>query len=141
MEPSQTIPKVTWLSFGLPLVNDLPTASHEVGPRHDTSFSSSPRVPAVTGLGTIDQVEPFHCSISDVFGPAVSVNPAATQKVTLGQDTPSMYAASSDGLGLATTDHELPFHCSMRVRSPKPVSAVAPAATQNDALLQLTVFR
>ena len=42
----------------------MPTATQNEGPAHDTPSSSLLPAPAGFGLGTIDHVEPFHCSIS-----------------------------------------------------------------------------
>jgi hypothetical protein len=54
------------------------------------------------GLGTTDQVVPFHCSIRDP--------PTAMQAEAEVHDTPSR----PPELGLGTTDQVVPFHCSIR---------------------------
>ena len=56
-----------WLTVPL---KSSPTAVHHVVDRHETSVSSEkPPVPW-SGLGTIDQSEPFHSSTNVSVGPA-----------------------------------------------------------------------
>jgi len=44
------------------------------------------------------------------------------------------------GVGLGTTDHDVPFHCSVRVPVgfPLPVATTAPTAQQSEPLTQVT---
>jgi hypothetical protein len=42
----------------------MPTATHADGPLHETASSSLSWLAEVFGLGTIDQTDPFHNSVS-----------------------------------------------------------------------------
>jgi hypothetical protein len=58
------------------------------------------------GLGAIDQLLPFHCSIRSV--------PTAKQLVVLAHDTPlSALLLGAERFGLATIDQLAPSHCSI----------------------------
>jgi hypothetical protein len=93
------------------------------------------------GLGTIDQVDPFHRSKSVRSGAeAESADPSAMQKVAVTHETEDR-KSSTPGvsmLGLGTTDQAAPFHCSIKVTPPTPPPASYPTATQNDVERQET---
>jgi hypothetical protein len=68
----------------------------------------------------IDQVVPFHCSISVLLSKfAVVELPTAKQLVVLGHAMPSRAASTTPlGFGVLTIDHAVPFQCSTNVLPP-----------------------
>jgi hypothetical protein len=92
------------------LVAENPTAEQSVEVAHDTPTSTPSVGAAGLGLGTIDQLDPFHRSISV----AVAVLPTAKQLVAEAHDTPASPTPTSPaGCGLGTIDQLDPFHRSM----------------------------
>ena len=75
-------------------------------------------VPVGLGLGTVDHVDPFHCSVRVCWLWPVPDVPTAMQNEGEVHETPVRLAA-----GLGTTLQVAPFHCSMRL----------PTATQDEA--------
>jgi hypothetical protein len=107
-----------------------PTAKHVVVVGHDTPLRPLPDAPAGLGLASIDHVVPFHSS-TNVLGGAAAVNvPTAKHRVVVGHDTPARpLLVAPTGLGLATIDQVVPFHCSTKVFVAEPVVNV-PTAMQ-----------
>ena len=94
----------------------LPTAVQAEAAVHETPVSSFDWVSLVFGLGTIDQVTPFHCSMR-VFGvlPTLKV-PTAVQAEAAEHETPvRSFDWVSLVFGLGTIDQVTPFHCSTSV--------------------------
>jgi hypothetical protein len=81
-------------------------------------------------------VAPFHVS---AIGPWPE-DPTAKQNEGPTHDTESSPSSLVDGaLGLGTTVHVVPFHCSVRVPPPDPWFWI-PTATQNDDVVHETSF-
>jgi hypothetical protein len=85
------------------------------------------------GFGTMNQEEPFHCSMSDALrGGSSEATPTAEQKVVETHEIPvRLLSKEALLLGLGTIDHAVPFHCSMRVCWATPELKV-PTAVQSD---------
>jgi hypothetical protein len=80
------------------------------------------------GLGTIDQVVPFHDSTS-VLGLRPRA-PTAVQVVGDTHDTAERPSPRESGFGLGTIDQVVPFHDSMRVLGPPFAAVPVPTAVQ-----------
>src|SRR5271165_4856095 len=93
------------------------------------------------GLGTTDQVFPFHDSMRVRSSPvSVEYWPTAAQAVSLIHDTSRSGSEPKPGLGLGTNDQKVPFHDSTKVRGSgdgPPVNH-EPTVTQLDALMHDT---
>src|ERR1700689_3764155 len=92
-----------------------PTAVHADEDVHDTPFSALDPSGLAFGLGTTDHEMPSHCSTRGFEGLPLSwKEPTATQVEAVTQDT---WLSETDcpepTLGLGTTDHTVPFHCSI----------------------------
>ena len=83
-----------------------PTAEQAVSVGQDTPERTLCVAPLTAGVGWIDQVVPFHCSMS---APAES-HPTAMQALTAGHDTCS--STPFDGIGMGWIDQAAPFHSS-----------------------------
>jgi hypothetical protein len=83
--PSQDSTRVTVVPAMVPA---LPTAVQAVAEVHDTSTRGWSWPGSVSGLGTIDQAVPFHCSTRVWSASPVSADPTATHQVTEVQVTP-----------------------------------------------------
>jgi hypothetical protein len=117
-----------------------PAAKQVVAVGHDTP-SSSVSI-ELFGLGTVtsDQLVPSQCSAMGLAVNTVALfgefdaYPTAKQFVALEQDTPlSVTVVAPAGVGLATIDHVVPFHCSISVVDVSVVreaAAASPTATQ-----------
>ena len=89
----------------------VPTAMQLVGLTHDTPLRIVDVAPTGLGLGTIDQLVPFHRSIKVFVVVLVEYEPTAKQLEGVAHDTPfnfaTMLAGSTAGLG--STDQAVPF--------------------------------
>jgi hypothetical protein len=113
-----------------------PTATQLVLDVQVTPFSAA-GVAGALGCGVAcDQVEPFHCSITTPSVPLFAA-PTVAQNVVPTQDTPRRSTAPLR-VGLATTAHVAPFHCSM---SPLVPPVICPVATQKVELVHDTASR
>src|SRR5216684_3928238 len=84
------------------------------------------------GLGTALQLVPFHCSITVVVIPLMSVTePTAQMSLAETAATP----ASRPAEGLETAAQLVPFHCSVRVCAPFPVSPTAHTSLAETAVI------
>jgi hypothetical protein len=101
--------------YGVLEVSFTPTAAHEVGPTQETLSRDSLKVPAVVGLDTTDQLDPFHRSVKVALtGPEGSWKPMAKQSDWLGQEMPSRSASRVTlGLAVGTMENETPFQRSV----------------------------
>jgi len=126
LAPFQCSTNVLNDAFSEPVsVEENPTAEQSVALAHDTSESTPSTDPPGFGLGTIDQLVPFHRSINV----AVDVLPTAKQLVDDVHDTPARPAPPCPaGCGLGTTDHTDPSHLSIN-----DAENVPPTAKQLDA--------
>src|SRR6266849_1219700 len=89
------------------------------------------------GLGTALQLVPFHCSITVVVIPLMSVTePTAQMSLPETAATP----ASRPGEGLETAAQLAPFQCSVRVWAPLPVSPTAHTSLADTAVTPLSSF-
>lgn len=115
-----------------------PTAMHSEAEGHEIAVRSLFTAVLVLGLGTIDQLVPFHCSIR-VWLSRAPAEPTAMQDVGEVHETPwstPRFPPETPVLGLGETDQADPFHCSMR----GPL-AYEPVAMQNEAEVQETASR
>src|SRR5947207_151593 len=97
--------------------SELPTATHIVVVGHFTSVRSLLVAPAGSGLVTIDQLFPSHCSTNVWIAPLAAKSATAKQLVALRHQT-ALRAAEygpSPGLGLAMIDQLAPFQRSISV--------------------------
>src|SRR5580692_10387350 len=96
---------------------------------HDTPASLLSSDGETSGLGTIDQADPFHDSIS-VWrtGALSSASPTAMQCVGSEQDTPDRVFSVGEGEGLGTMDQAVPSHDSISVSWSVPTSTLPTAA-------------
>ncbi len=111
-----------------------PAATQAVEVVHDTPSRMSPVTPGSdvgSGLGTMDQADPFHDSIN-VWAPAVvSAKPTAVQSVGPVHDTPDNCSYVDVGTsGLGTVDQAVPFHDSASVSRPLEPTWALPTAMQ-----------
>ena len=87
---------------------------------HETPVRSFDSASLAFGLGTIDHVDPYHCSIRVRCKPrpltlALKL-PTAVQAEAAVHETPvRSFDWVSLVFGLGTIDQVTPFHCSMRV--------------------------
>jgi hypothetical protein len=93
-----------------------PAAKHVAESGHDTAASSPVLVPGRFGLGTIDQLVPFHCSVNVAEAP-----PTAEQVAALVHETASSPARGSDGFGVATAIQLVPSQRSTSGRELNPL--------------------
>jgi hypothetical protein len=100
------------------------------------------------GVGTMDQMLPFHCSIKVWPVPPLwlklSLKPTVQQSAALRQATPERLLVCEVVLGVGTMDQALPFQCSIKVccREVFPLGTVAvPTAQQSEASTQATPER
>ena len=94
-----------------------PTAQHRVAPGHQTLARSSAARPAGSGSTVSDHFLPFQCSAigSRLVDPSAAP-PTAQQFSRSEQDTPLRNVSTESAtLGLAVSDHFLPFQCSIKV--------------------------
>ena len=97
-------------------VADVPAAVHADGPVHETPRRRSYCVFETFGLGRMDQVEPFHDSISVRSSLPLLYDPTAVQAEGPEHDTPlSVSDSTLEVSGLGTIDHADPFQVSMSV--------------------------
>src|SRR6476646_9984222 len=89
----------------------VPTAMQLVALTHETPLRIDEVAPGGFGLGTIDQLPPFHRSIKVLVVVLVEYEPTAKQLMVLAQDTPfnvaTKFAGSMTGLGWV--DQAVPF--------------------------------
>jgi hypothetical protein len=115
VDPFQVSTKV-WSRFDPELRED-PTATQSLAAGQVTSWSRLACVPG-PGLGTTDQVDPFHSSLSAESTKGTTAKfseyPTATQSMALVHDTPLRTLATST-LGLGVTDQPLPSQLSIKV--------------------------
>jgi len=117
-----------------------PTAKHEVLVGHETESTAGTVVVVRVGPGTIDHAAPFQCSMNGSKGKKpLEKEPTAKQFFAVAHATPanSLPPDASDGRGLGTTDHAVPFQRSTSVCSPVPRTP-PPTATQLAALVHAT---
>lgn len=69
------------------------------------------------------------------------VRPTATHEDSKGHETPEITLSCVPTLGLDTTDHEAPFHCSIRVWDEPPALWASPTATHADTEVHETPNR
>jgi hypothetical protein len=86
-----------------------PTNMHEVGAPQDKPNGFAAVAPVGSGRLAMVQDEPFHCS---VIGPGDPMPPAMHHE-TDKHETPVRIALVVVAAFTKTTDHEVPFHCSM----------------------------
>src|SRR5690348_2903536 len=106
---------------------------------HDTPVRLSMLLFGAGATWAADHAVPSHASAMALCRPLSS--PTARQKLAEAQDTPLSVPAA---VGVAWTDHELPFHDSARVKVPlllwrSPTAVHALAATQDTAVKSLVV--
>jgi hypothetical protein len=87
-----------------------PTAAQNVVLVHDTEVKFVATPGPTFGAATTDQTEPFHFSVRADVSPIEP--PTAIQNLGLRQSTPSKFWGTEE-LGVAITDHVVPFHDSM----------------------------
>ena len=109
---------------------------HEVGAPQETLNGLADVAPVGRGRLVMVQVEPFHCS---VIGPLAEMPPAMHHE-TDRHETPLSITLDVVDAFTSTTDHELPFHCSMSGEVP-PENWAPPTATQNEVVTQETPVR
>lgn len=100
---------------------------HQSGlPEHETASNCVWFV----GLGveTIFHEDPFHSSARLNSWRVANSYATAMQEEPEAHEIASRYPEAGDGLGLVTTLHFLPFHCSTKVSSPESVMTVSPTA-------------
>src|SRR5271154_4301782 len=92
------------------------------------------------GLGTMDQEEPFHCSISDWYPvPVRKPCPTAVHQAEPMHETPVRSTMSwPAGFGVDTMAQAVPFHCSTRLSFP---SSALPTATHIVDVVQETALK
>jgi hypothetical protein len=95
----------------LTLACELPTAKQLVVLGHATPFRRLIAAPAGLGLGTIDQLVPFHRSTNVVVAPLASELPTAKQLVGLVHATSESVdpVVAATGAGTGTTTQLAPF--------------------------------
>ena len=89
----------------------------------------------MSGVGTTDQVEPFHCSVSGEGSPLLpgSSTPTAQQSEPVTQVTSHNNEAVDPGtVAPGPEAHDVPFQCSNRAEGPPPPLRLAnePPTTQ-----------
>jgi hypothetical protein len=113
-----------------------PTNMHEVGAPQDTPSGVAAVAPVGSGRLVMVQDEPFHCSVIGPLGPT----PPAMHHETDKHETPVRSVFVVVDAFTRTTDHEVPFHCSMSGEFP-PANGATPTATQNEVVTQDTSAR
>ncbi len=95
-----------------------PAAQHRVAPGHQTPARPSAAKPVGSGSTVSDHFLPFQCSaIGSCLVDARVAAPTAQQFSRAEQDTPlKNVSAEPATVGLAFSDHLLPFQCSIKVR-------------------------
>ena len=94
------------------------------------------------GLGTMDQVEPFHDSVSVRISLPVLYAPTPVQADGAEHDTPLRVSDSRlEVSGLGTIDQADPFHISTSVSLYEPSTAYSPTAVHAVELLHETAVR
>ena len=94
------------------LLRDEPTAKQLVVLVHDTPLNAENTAPVGLGLMTRAQVVPFQRSTNDLTTvELLTKEPTAKQLVAVGHETP-LKLVVPEGLGLATIDQVVLFHCS-----------------------------
>ena len=117
-----------------------PTAAQFVVLEHATAPRLAAAEPLGFGLLTIAQLVPFQCSTNVLPPVPLSHSPTAKQLVVLGHATPANRLSIAPlGLGMATTDHAVPFQCSTNARAKNASAAADPTAKQLVALGHATL--
>src|SRR3974390_1290906 len=99
-----------------------PAAVHAAGPVHDTARRSLLCDAEPLGLGTMDQVDPFHDSISVWSAVPLKNWPTAVHAAGPGHEMPnSSLSCDAEASGLGTMDQVDPFHDSISVWSAAPL--------------------
>jgi hypothetical protein len=117
---------------------ELPTAIHIVDDVQETALNCGPLPRPVVGTVWAVQAVPFQLAAVGAYVlPLPLAVPTAVQKVVLGHDTPARpLSVKPAKLGLVTTVHKDPFHCSISVFEP-----TKPTAIHSVAVAQLTAER
>lgn len=107
---------------------------HTVDDVQETALNCGPLPRPVVGTVWDVQVVPFQLAAVGAYVLEPLAIPTVMQKVVLGQDTPLRpLFVKPARLGLVTTVHEDPFHCSISVFEPE-----KPTAMHSVAVAQLT---
>src|SRR5271156_1881186 len=125
----------------MPPIALLPSPTQAQSVTQETAFSCVPSAPDWFGVVPRVHVVPFQASASVASPVAGMEYPTAEHEVILKQSTPCRRLSPVPALGLGTSDHEAPFHCSTNVWSPVPVMKPCPTAVHQAEPMHETPVR